>query len=123
MPPVFLKYPEIQPSQAEEEVQVVHPPGQAVHEVTGDPLPKYPEPQAAQVAAVVASPAVAYPHPETILPGETHAPLEMTQDPKHAEQIFPASRFVHTPSQAVHFAAAAEVAVAIIQSTLQTKIV
>lgn len=78
VPEVFLKYPALHPSQAEAEVHVVHPPGQEVHDVTGDPDPKVPSAQAEQVAAVVASPAVAYPHPVTIDPGETQAPFEIT---------------------------------------------
>jgi len=45
----------------------VQPPGQAVHDVTGDPDPKYPLAHPEHVAAVVASPAVAYPHPATIV--------------------------------------------------------
>lgn len=56
----------------------MHPPGQAVQDVTGDPDPKYPESHEAQVAAVVASPAVADPQPDTILHGDTHYPLEIT---------------------------------------------
>lgn len=56
----------------------MQPPGQAVHDVTGDPDPKYPSAQAEQVAAVVASPAVAYPHPATRDPGVTQVPFEIT---------------------------------------------
>lgn len=78
VPEVFLKYPGSQPSQAEAEVQVVHPPGHSVQEVTGDPDPKYPSAHAEHVAAVVASPAVAYPHPVNKDHGVTQAPLLIT---------------------------------------------
>lgn len=59
-------------------MHVVHPPGHAVHDVTGEPLPKYPLAHPEQVAAVVASPAVAYPQPFNIDHGVTQAPLLIT---------------------------------------------